>query len=112
MHAYFLQMGGFKVNYTIGNKFFSSHPYRFETKMEGPGIVVQESVLSVNDLWKLLEEQLINFPDTTAEEIKDRRIACGLLNGPALLLITLFIMHLIARAHQQLYNTAIELMSH
>lgn len=106
-HAHFLQMGGFKVNYIKGYDFESWHQFRYETEMEG--IVVQESVLNFYLLRELLDKQLVDLPNTTVKEIEDIRKGDNFSKGVALLQIGWFIIQVVARAHQHLTITEIEL---
>lgn len=101
-HAHFLQMGGFQLNYIMGDHFSTWHPSK--TNEEG---IVQESVLNLCQLQYLLEERLIRFPDTPASEIRHKSKG-ELMAGLALLRITFFFLQLIIRARQQLLISDIE----
>lgn len=108
-HAHFLQIGGFRVNFLFKENFYCGHgsAYRYSTPKKG--LVVREAFVSFYDLQKLLNRQLIDFPETTAKEIEDRSKSDALSKGVALLQISWFLIQLIARVHQHLAITEIEL---
>lgn len=104
-HAHFLQMGGFQLNYIMGDHFSSWHPFQSGPNKEG--IVVQENVLNFSQLQYLLEERLVRFPDTPAAEIIHKGNG-ELFAGFALLRAIWFFLQLIVRARQQLVISDIE----
>lgn len=104
-HAHFLQMGGFQLDYIMGDHFSSWHPFQRGPNKEGS--VVQESVLNFSQLQYLLEERLVRFPDTPAAEIIHKSNG-ELLAGFAVLRVIWFFLQLIVRARQQLVISDIE----
>lgn len=108
--GHFLQMGGFKLNDKAGkDSFIDNANNNFTYNTMKKGFKVQESYLDFEGFRELLKKQLIETPETTAKEIEDRSKSDALSKGVALLQITWFIIQLIARAHQHLAITEIEL---
>lgn len=73
------------------------------------GIAVWEGVFSFYSFTAMLHEGKIDFPEVRSEEINDRSKGDALSKGVALLQVVWFIVQLIARHHQNLTITEIEL---
>lgn len=119
--AHWLQMGGYKLIYVKGeidakggNPYWIKSKTPFESAFSQrskclPDEDVWEIVLTYEILVNLLFEDRIDFPNTTEEEIEDRSKGDALSKGMVLLQITWFLGQLVARAHQQLAISQIEL---
>lgn len=107
-HAHFLQMGGFRLCTTDrdDNRWQNIH-YGHQYKIDG--IAVWEGALSFYSFTAILHEGKIDFPEIRSEEINDRSKGDALSKGVALLQVVWFIIQLIARHHQNLTITEIEL---
>lgn len=94
-HAHFLQMRGFKLCASVGEKnVFADKNDGYQCQIHG--IDIWEVPLQHLMLNYLLEKGKISFPEVSEEEINDRSKGDILSKGIALLQISWFIVQLIA----------------
>ena len=112
-HAHFLQMGGFRLvcsekdEYGLHGTIEPLYKcYRFRSQL---GDNLWEGVLDFDKMRELLEENVVDLPATTEEEINDRSKGDAFSKGIALLQILWFIMQMIARHMRGLSITELEL---
>lgn len=128
VHAHFLHMGGFRLVCTIkenqkGPIIVRPPQYRFARVIPiqhsyfiPPQFSIQsreeqliEGVVGLESFRELLRKQLIDFPQISREDINDKSKGDILSKGIALIQIGWFLLQLIARSHESLAITELEL---
>lgn len=130
VHAHFLQMGGFHLvctqddivkgpigtgptEYGISSivrpnrKYLIHYQFSFRPR-DQPGQLI-ESVIGLETFRELLRQRLIDFPEISKEDINDKSKGDILSKGVAVIQIGWFLIQLIARAHNNLAITELEL---
>lgn len=130
VHAHFLQMGGFRLVCTkqdilkgpaivpsSQDKFRLSSvirpnrkyliPPQFSFRSRDKQLI--EGVIGLESFRELLRQQLIDFPEISREDISDKSKGDILSKGIALIQIGWFLLQLVARSHENLAITELEL---
>lgn len=130
VHAHFLQMGGFRLVCTkqdilkgpaivpsSQDKFRLSSvirpnrkyliPPQFSFRSRDKQLI--EGVIGLESFRELLRQQLIDFPEISREDISDKSKGDILSKGIALVQIGWFLLQLVARSHENLAITELEL---